>query len=65
MESWALLAAYFHAGSLLGLFIDPEDGGDMFFPNVGRFSTDYTALYSYLILFLLIEHNSELRPVCY
>jgi hypothetical protein len=23
---------------------DPEDGGDMFLPNVGKISTDYTAL---------------------
>jgi hypothetical protein len=25
----------FHAGFLLSLFLDPEDGGDMFFQNVG------------------------------
>jgi hypothetical protein len=31
----ALLATYFHAGFLLGLFFDPEDGGDMFLRNVG------------------------------
>jgi hypothetical protein len=30
---------------LLGLFFDPEDGGNMFFRNVCLFSTDYTALY--------------------
>jgi hypothetical protein len=24
-----------HAGFLFGLFFDPEDGGDMFFRNVG------------------------------
>jgi hypothetical protein len=30
---------------LLGLFFDPEDGGDMFFLNVSWLSTDYTALY--------------------
>jgi hypothetical protein len=34
-----------HAGFLLGLFFDPEDGGNMFFQNVGRLSPDYTALY--------------------
>jgi hypothetical protein len=31
----ALLATCFHTGFLLGLFFDPEDGGDMFFRNVG------------------------------
>jgi hypothetical protein len=31
----ALLATCFHAGFFLGLFFDPEDGGDMFLRNVG------------------------------
>jgi hypothetical protein len=30
---------------LLGLFFDPEDGGDMFLRNINWLSTDYTALY--------------------
>jgi hypothetical protein len=30
-----LLATCFYAGFLLGLFFDPEDGGDMFLRNVG------------------------------
>jgi hypothetical protein len=34
MESSALLATYFHAGFLIGLLLDPEDGGDIFFRNV-------------------------------
>jgi hypothetical protein len=25
----------FHPGFMLGLFFDPEDGGDIFLPNVG------------------------------
>jgi hypothetical protein len=33
-ESRARLAIYFHRGFLLGLFFDPEDGGDMFLRNV-------------------------------
>jgi hypothetical protein len=34
-----------HAGFLLGLFFDPEDGDDMFLRNFRRLSADYTALY--------------------
>jgi hypothetical protein len=41
----APLATCFHAGFLIGLHFDPEDGGDMFLRNVGWLSTDYTALY--------------------
>jgi hypothetical protein len=35
----------FHVGFSLGLFFDPEDGGDMFLRNVTYLPTDYTALY--------------------
>jgi hypothetical protein len=31
----ALLVTCFLAGFLLGLFYDPDDGGDMFIQNVG------------------------------
>jgi hypothetical protein len=41
----ALLANFLHAGILLGLFFNPEDGSDMFLRNVGWLSTDYTSLY--------------------
>jgi hypothetical protein len=34
-----------HPGFLLGLFFDPESGGDMSFRNVGWFLTDYVMLY--------------------
>jgi hypothetical protein len=34
-EDFYLLATCFLAGFLLGSFIDPEDGGDMFLRNVG------------------------------
>jgi hypothetical protein len=37
-----------HSGLLLGLLVDPEDGGDMFFQKkkVCRFSPDGKALYA-------------------
>jgi hypothetical protein len=41
----ALLATYFHAGFLHGIFFYPEDGGDMFFRNVDSLLADYTALH--------------------
>jgi hypothetical protein len=42
--AWKQVASSFHAGLLLNLFFDPEDGGNMFLRNVGWPSTDYTAL---------------------
>jgi hypothetical protein len=33
-----------HPGYLLGLFFDPEDGGDMFLLNVCWLLVDYAAL---------------------
>jgi hypothetical protein len=48
------LACYLlHVGILIGLFIDPEDGGDIFLRNVGRFSTNYTALYRKIVFFIV------------
>jgi hypothetical protein len=34
-EHITLLPTSFDAGLLLGLFFDPEDGGDIFLENVG------------------------------
>jgi hypothetical protein len=41
----ALRATCFHAGFLLGLFFDPEDGCDMLLRNFGWLSAHYTAVY--------------------
>jgi hypothetical protein len=30
---WDITLCYFQTGFLLGLFFDPEDGGDMFLPK--------------------------------
>jgi hypothetical protein len=38
-------ATCLHAGILLSLFFNPEDGGDMFLQIVGWLSRDYMALY--------------------
>jgi hypothetical protein len=43
--SGALLSTFFQAGFLLGVFFEPEDGGDMFLRNDGWLSRDYTVLY--------------------
>jgi hypothetical protein len=42
----ALFDTWFHIGFLLGLFFDPEDGGDMFLRNVGLLQMEYTMSYS-------------------
>jgi hypothetical protein len=34
-----------HADFLLGLFLNPEEGGGIFLRNVGLLSTDYMALH--------------------
>jgi hypothetical protein len=41
----ALLVTCFHAGFLLRLFVDLEDGSEMFLRNFGRLSTSYMVLY--------------------
>jgi hypothetical protein len=35
----------FHGGFLLGLFLNPEDGSDMFLRNAGWLLSEYMALY--------------------
>jgi hypothetical protein len=42
---WSAVCYLLHAGFLLGLYFDPENGGNMFLRNVGCLSTDCTALY--------------------
>jgi hypothetical protein len=49
------------AGSLVCLFFNPDDGGDIFFRNVGWLSTYYAALYparqdSFYVYSLIISH---------
>jgi hypothetical protein len=34
-----------YADFLLGLFFDPENGGDIFLVNVGWISADYMSIY--------------------
>jgi hypothetical protein len=41
----SVISYLLHAGFLLGLFFDPENGGDMYLRNVGWLSADYTALF--------------------
>jgi hypothetical protein len=54
----AVLLTCFHAGILLGLFFDPEDGGDMFLRNVGLLSADYNGPISQK---LVLSRDSDLR----
>jgi hypothetical protein len=41
-----LLTTFFRPCFFLGLFLDPNDGSEMFLRNVAWLSTDYTAFYS-------------------
>jgi hypothetical protein len=63
-EQGSFACCVLHAGFLLGLLFNPEDGGDMFLPDVGWLSTDYTALYPRRQLFitLYIADNSDMSP---
>jgi hypothetical protein len=48
IESQLILSSacyLFHAGFLLGLFFDHENGGDMFIRNIVSFSVDYMVLH--------------------
>jgi hypothetical protein len=44
-ETYLIFGFPLPGGFLLGLLLNPEDGGDIFLQNVGCLSTDYTALY--------------------
>jgi hypothetical protein len=52
VASRALLATCFHAGFLLGLFFDPEDGGDMFLQNVLTFNGLHGVIFQKIELFI-------------
>jgi hypothetical protein len=43
--AWSTVCYLLHAGFLLGLFFNPEDGGDMFCWYISWLSTDYSALH--------------------
>jgi hypothetical protein len=58
-----LFAACFHADFLLGLFFDPEDGGDMFYRNAGLLSMEYTALYPTAVRTSNSTREKSLAPV--
>jgi hypothetical protein len=45
LEANRRFAIWFHVSILLGLFLDHEDGGDMFLLSIGSPSADYTPLY--------------------
>jgi hypothetical protein len=52
-ESRVLSSTSFHAGFFLCIFFHPEDRGDVSLRNIGRLSTDYTALYLKKIEFFI------------
>jgi hypothetical protein len=41
-----ILPSRLHTAFLIGLFLHPEDEGDLLLRNVGSISTNYTALYA-------------------
>jgi hypothetical protein len=50
-----------HAGFLINLFFDPEDGGDIFLHNISWLSMDYMVLYisQKTELFRITHHHQE------
>jgi hypothetical protein len=65
------IRAFLHAGFLLGLLPNPDDGGGIFIRNDGWLSTDYTALYPrrhnsltiYVAILLCVKRNFTFQIV--
>jgi hypothetical protein len=54
-----LLATSFHPRFFLGLFFDPEDGGDIFLRKFGWLYTEYMALYPRILFSSVISSASS------
>jgi hypothetical protein len=55
----AFLTTSYHVGVLFGLFFENEYGDDIILRNVGWLSTDYTALYPFIITSVVTSNSTE------